>query len=168
MAYPAVHALPALSLDPAVYPWSDALPGLRPACAVPASLAQQAGAPSADALLLAAFDSPLVQAALLDEAGRILRVNAAWRIFGREHGQRDRQFGVGRNYLHVCDQAVGEGAHEARQVALGIRQVLGGMRSYFHLAYPLHAPGGVRWWNVHVTRLDEPVQRRAIVVHEPL
>ncbi|MEI7446121.1 MAG: PAS domain-containing protein, partial [Burkholderiales bacterium] len=70
-----------------------------------------------------AFDAMPASIGVLDGDGRIVAVNAAWRRFGEENGSTDPGFGVGRNYLEVCDAARDEGP-EVAAVADGLRDVL--------------------------------------------
>lgn len=78
--------------------------------------------------------------ALVDGEGRILAVNDSWRRFANANAMQSASFGVGDNYLNVCDRAQGECAEEAVVVAAGIRQVLSGAIAQFVLEYPCHAP----------------------------
>jgi PAS domain-containing protein len=64
--------------------------------------------------------------ALLDPHGRVLSVNDTWRRFADANGLRSPAYGVGLNYLEVCDRARGKGAEGAREAAEGIRAVLRG------------------------------------------
>jgi len=62
--------------------------------------------PSANALgALKALKSLPVSVAILDRAGSIVAVNAAWRAFGRRNGLRMPRYGVGANYLHYSVSA---------------------------------------------------------------
>jgi two-component system NtrC family sensor kinase len=75
---------------------------------------------------------------VLDEAGRIIAVNRAWKQFAEANHKvgaeflntgGDGGFGEGANYLTVCDHSIGADASEAFEVAAGIRAVLEGKRS---------------------------------------
>jgi diguanylate cyclase (GGDEF)-like protein/PAS domain S-box-containing protein len=92
--------------------------------------------------------------ALLDAEGNLIDVNNQWREYGLEnaYGTAD-DYGVGRNYLSICDQAMGSYAREAAEVARGIRAVLSGYRNSFALEYPCHAPDRSRWFRVMVNSL---------------
>jgi PAS domain S-box-containing protein len=91
------------------------------------------------------FDSDFLpySMALLDEKGRILAVNAAWRRFGRDNNADDTtSTGVGVNYLDIC-QASGDASGVAAYN--GIRDVLEGRAEEFELVYPCHSPVQARW-----------------------
>lgn len=90
--------------------------------------------------------------ALLDPSGQILDVNDQWRHFGRANGNPDPSFGVGSNYLTICERA-SDRAHEARQALDGLREILHGQRESMHLEYPCHAPDQKRWFRMAANRL---------------
>ena len=48
--------------------------------------------------------------AVLDEAGLIITVNKAWRQLADANGLAWDDYGVGRNYLEVCEFAEGDNA----------------------------------------------------------
>ena len=91
--------------------------------------------------------------ALLDSDGVIRDVNERWRHFGQLNDYADPDFGLGRNYLAICEQAKGDCSDEARQVAAGIRGVLAGETSEFALEYPCHSPDQKRWFRVMAPRV---------------
>src|SRR5487761_2417073 len=64
--------------------------------------------------------------ALLDVRGVIISVNEAWRRFAGANAIQGAGYGIGLDYLEICDGARGDGAAEAHQVAEGIRSVLAG------------------------------------------
>jgi PAS domain S-box-containing protein len=103
--------------------------------------------------------------AILDERGTIVEVNAAWDRFAREH-QFGGEHGVGDNYLKVCDSVSGDFPSTASPVAAGIRAVMAGQQTEFHLEYPCHSSQERRWFVVRATRFagDGPV--RVVVAHE--
>ena len=107
--------------------------------------------------------------ALLDAEGWILDVNEQWRHFGREGQSRDPQFGVGSNYLAICDEASGECTEDARAAGAGVRAVLAGERESFVLEYPCHGPDQEQWYRMmasRVTTADEADEATgAVVMH---
>jgi len=113
----------------------------------------------------AMLDALPANVALLGPTGTILAVNESWRRFAQANDCRDPAFGVGRNYLEVCDQAVGDGAEAARLVARRIRDVLTGQQEKFALEYSCHAPDEQRWFRLVVTRLPEGQRAGAVVMH---
>jgi PAS domain-containing protein len=73
--------------------------------------------------------------ALLDTQGLIISVNEAWQRFGSANVLQGPGYGIGVNYLEICDSAREDDASEAHQVAKGIRSVLGGGVKSFSIEY---------------------------------
>lgn len=107
--------------------------------------------------------------ALLAPDGRIVDVNANWRSFALRNAFGDDRLGVGENYLAVCEQARGEEAGQARELAAALRAVLAGQRDSFSQEYPCHSPEEERWFRVSVNQLsrasDEHGEPGAVVMH---
>ncbi|MEO8605849.1 MAG: PAS domain S-box protein [bacterium] len=103
--------------------------------------------------------------ALLDAAGSIVTVNQAWKRFADAHLLNDPSFGVGTNYLEVCDRAQGACAEESQAAAHGIRAVLRGEMPVFSLEYPCHAPERPRWYRLMATPLVPGRTDGAVVMH---
>ena len=59
--------------------------------------------PESQRFLQAALDALSAHIAVLDADGTIRAVNAAWRRFADANGFRGARFGVGSNYLDVCE-----------------------------------------------------------------
>lgn len=109
------------------------------------------------------------QVAILDRAGRIVEVNAGWRLFALENGLGEACRFEGTDYFAVCREAEGPDAGEAMRATQGIRDVLAGRIPAFSLEYPCHSPHNKRWFLLMVTPL---VHREdiagAIVAHLPI
>ncbi|WP_376690506.1 EAL domain-containing protein [Wenzhouxiangella sp. EGI_FJ10409] len=93
--------------------------------------------------------------AMLDKCGKIMDVNDQWRHFGEQNQFRNggSDFGVGTNYVRLCEAAEGECSKEAQTVADGLKDVLGGKRETFALEYPCHSPDKKRWFRAMFSRL---------------
>ena len=105
--------------------------------------------------------------ALLDAQGIIISVNDAWRQFAAANALQGPQFGIGVDYLALCDSASGDGATEARQAAAGIRAVLApgrGAKS-FSLEYPCHSPTQQRWFLMTATPFADDPPVGVVVMH---
>ena len=105
--------------------------------------------------------------ALLDAQGIIISVNDAWRQFAATNALQGPQFGIGVDYLALCDSASGDGATEARQAAAGIRSVLAsgaGAKSY-SLEYPCHSPTQQRWFLMTATPFADAPPVGVVVMH---
>jgi diguanylate cyclase (GGDEF)-like protein len=103
--------------------------------------------------------------AVLDSQGLIVSVNDAWRRFADDNTLHGPRYGLGTNYLRVCDRAWGAHSDEARQVAAGIRAVLHDRLERFLIEYPCHSPTEQRWFLMTVTPLDETRPSGAVVMH---
>ncbi len=100
--------------------------------------------------------------AVLDRAGTIIAVNAAWNAFARANGDPTlHSTGTGVNYFDVCRRATGSDAARARA---GIEGVLDGTLPQFSMEYPCHSPGEQRWFLLDATPLAVP-GAGAVVVH---
>lgn len=108
--------------------------------------------------------------AVLDESGRILSANAAWRKFGASvSAQGPAPETEGANYLEVCDRAAAGGSDEAeyaRRAAEGIRRVIAGTCETFAMEYPCGTPDGQLWFLCRVTRFTSDGPLRIVVTHD--
>ena len=103
--------------------------------------------------------------ALIDAEGVIIAVNEGWRRFALCNRLIGQDFCVGRNYIQVCEEAVGEHSQGALEVARGLREVLGGARLNFILEYPCHSPTQKRWFRLMATPLRDDRKAGAVVMH---
>jgi PAS domain S-box-containing protein len=112
------------------------------------------------------LDSLAPHAALLDASGTIIAVNESWRQFAEKNRLRLPDYGVGTNYLTVCDTATGAFSDEAPLASQGIRAVLTGERDSFSLEYPCHSPIEERWFVMRVSRFKGSDPLRVLVMHD--
>jgi PAS domain S-box-containing protein len=103
--------------------------------------------------------------ALVDLHGVIVSTNQAWRKFATANALQGPTFGLGQNYLDVCERAVGECSEEAHKAAAGIRAVLNGETNEFQLEYPCDSPTEKRWYQLVVTPMGNKVPEGAVVMH---
>jgi PAS domain S-box-containing protein len=103
--------------------------------------------------------------ALVDTRGIIVSVNEAWRQFAGANVLQSSGFGIGLDYLEICDRARGVGSSGAREVAAGIRSVLGGAVAAFSMEYPCHSPTAQRWFLLTVTPLALDRPNGVVVMH---
>jgi len=116
--------------------------------------------------LQSSLDSLSAHIAIIDQAGTILAVNAAWRRFAGDNNFIGELCGVGTNYLEVCNKGEGDFGDDAHAVADGIREILDGRRDAYYLEYPCHSPVDERWFGVRVTRFVGEGPVRAVIAHE--
>lgn len=103
--------------------------------------------------------------AMLNSRGEIISVNEAWRQFATDNKLLDPEYGVGLNYLEVCDAAHGLDADESHQVCAGIRSVLTGSVKSYSVEYPCHSPTENRWFLMTVTPLADELPHGAVAMH---
>lgn len=103
--------------------------------------------------------------AVLDEAGLIITVNKAWRQFADANGLAWDDYGVGRNYLEVCEFAEGDNAIEAGAALEGILEVMTNRQDEWSLEYPCHSPAERRWFFMYVFRYEDNGNLRTAVIH---
>jgi len=103
--------------------------------------------------------------AILDEAGTILKVNAAWRRFGDGNGLKWKKHGIGKNYFHICRSADGEDAEMAMGVVRAMVEIAEGKREVFRQEYPCHSPEEKRWFFVQISGFFDDDLPRIVVSH---
>jgi PAS domain S-box-containing protein len=114
----------------------------------------------------ATIDALRANLCVLDETGTILTVNQAWIDFADANPPVPDHYGVGANYLSICDSAVGVNSDEAAPFAAGLRAIMQRKRDDFMLEYPCHTPGGIqRWFSVRVARFRWDGPPRLVVSH---
>jgi PAS domain S-box-containing protein len=109
------------------------------------------------------LESLPAEAAALDETGIILAVNEAWRRFARTNGFWGDHYGVGQNYLTVC-QSVNP-KHDYGAAAHGLESVLSGTAPNFELEFPYEVSESTRWFRLTVTPLRSTKAAGALVMH---
>jgi PAS domain-containing protein len=113
------------------------------------------------------IDALATELAILDDRGRILMVNRAWREFGSDNDPGGRDF-VGASYLAACASAApgSEGAQDARRFAEALRDLIAGRRERVELEYPCHSPDEQRWFLARAARFISDGELRIVVTHE--
>ncbi|MBL8162861.1 MAG: PAS domain S-box protein [Anaerolineae bacterium] len=119
----------------------------------------------AEGFVKGALDALGAHVAILDETGVIIHVNKAWRTFAEENSYAGKDYGIGSNYLKVCEAAA-RSSEEARAVAKGIRSVRQRETEEFHTEYPCHSPTERRWFVVRITRFNWYGLTRLVVAHQ--
>jgi two-component system NarL family sensor kinase len=122
----------------------------------------QAEIEQATELLQGSLDAMDAHIALIDDAGRIVAVNEAWRDAAASGKLADP--GLGAPYLELCGQMAPE--LDKAKVARGLRSLLTGRRHSFGLAYVLTTPEGVRWRRLRINRFRHGQALRLIASHE--
>jgi diguanylate cyclase (GGDEF)-like protein/PAS domain S-box-containing protein len=103
--------------------------------------------------------------AVLDVAGRVLSVNEMWGRLTSGNALHGPAYGVGNNYLDMCDRVRGKNSSEAHRAAEGIRSVLAGRRQSFSMEYPCDLPTERRWFLLTTTPLAVDLPGGAVIMH---
>ena len=118
-------------------------------------------------LLQATLDALAIRVVVLDEVGRIVLANAAWRRFADTCGFAAMNHGVGMNYLTFCETAAQSSA-ELESLSEGIRAVLGQQRSEFVSEYPCRNSDTCGWFRRRISGFLFAGMPHALVSYEPL
>ncbi|WP_281750797.1 diguanylate cyclase [Thermodesulfomicrobium sp. WS] len=120
------------------------------------------------AALRAVFDSLAEHVAVLDHQGVIRMVNAPWQRFVADNGG-DPQKIVGKSYLEVCATVRKMGSEQADQALFGLREILAGRLTGFHMEYPCHSPTQRRWFVLYARPwMMDGELHGAVVSHLPI
>jgi signal transduction histidine kinase len=109
-------------------------------------------------LLQSSLDALTKQIAILDEHGRIIAVNQAWRRFAEGNGISGPAHGIGAGYLDV---AVPSGRRFS-----AMEDVIAGLRPSFRALYQIASPGCDRWFTIRAFRFRIGDAARILVSHE--
>lgn len=134
---------------------------------LPADQALVSAVDGAEALLRTTLDALSAHIAVLDDTGTVIAVNAAWRRFAERNGYRGTNFGVGENYLDVCQRSA-EVSEEAALTAGALREIIAGERASFRMEYPCESYDGLKWFQLRMTCSAATPARRIVIAHEDI
>lgn len=120
----------------------------------------------AEIFIQSALDALSAHTAIINEIGKIVMVNTAWRQFAIDNLYKHPTFGLGLNYLEVCDRAAQLGSSETHDVALGILDVIAGRSLDFEMEYACHSPTTKRWFALHVSRFFWDGEIHVMISHQ--
>ncbi len=101
------------------------------------------------------LDSLEAQLAVIDHAGIIRYVNAAWLKSAREDGGDGRGLGVDTNYLAVCQP----------DVLNSLVAILNGELDHFEMEYECGIPSEERWYVMTALPLSQHASGWAVITH---
>lgn len=105
---------------------------------------------------------------VLDEHGRIIAVNRAWRDFAAANGGDPDAVCEGVSYLTVCDESASMELEVAHTVGSAIRSILAGRQQHFMYEYECSSPVRTRWFAMSVTRFPGDGPTRLVVMHDEI
>ncbi len=111
------------------------------------------------------LDSLDHQIAVIDSAGEIIHVNAAWTAFGASNGMPSSYDWRGKNYLQVCDTGGNDRDPKIDGVAEGIRRVISGSSDEFSAEYPCHSKRIRRWFMMRIATMKGEGARSYLISH---
>jgi len=103
--------------------------------------------------------------AVLNKKGKIIVVNDAWKKFTLINNLGLPDYGIGYNYLALCDKAMGIDNANITKIAKGIDEVINGNQSLYILEYPWNANGEKRWYQLMAAPLLDSKHKGAVVQH---
>jgi diguanylate cyclase (GGDEF)-like protein/PAS domain S-box-containing protein len=103
--------------------------------------------------------------AVLDGGGRVTSVNDMWGQLTAGNPLHGPAYGVGSDYLELCEKQRGPDAVDAHAASAGIRAVLAGTKKSYSMEYPCVLPSGQRWFLLTSTPLSADRRRGAVVMH---
>lgn len=112
-----------------------------------------------------AIDDLSANIAVLDETGRIIRVNRAWCEFADANGFHLDHYGVGCQYLDVFPDS-----DDAALTCIkrGLEQLLSGEQTTFYQDYACHSPSVKRWFRIRGSSRQQNDQRLILLSHEDI
>lgn len=113
------------------------------------------------------LDALTVPVAVLEQRGIIVAVNDAWRALVQANSPGSSDFFVGMSYSEVGERVCGPGQHWVEAATEGIRAVLAG-QPQFLLDYACHSQADQRWFQLHVTRLEQGGTAFGFVAHHDI
>jgi PAS domain S-box-containing protein len=112
------------------------------------------------------LDALSAQVAILDETGKIVAANRAWRSFADANQPVLVGMLEGANYLELFASADGAGAEHAAAIVAGVEAVMRGDRQEFVFESSCRSLREKRWFNARVTRFSGDGPLRIVVAHE--
>lgn len=122
---------------------------------------------ASERLFSATLDTLSAAMAILDEAGRILAVNAAWVDFGNGWNPLVHGLKPGEDYRALCSRLMAEQGVQA-DIALGTLEVMEGGLETFIAEYSEGGPDPMRWYAVTVSRFEDEGLKRIVLAHREI
>lgn len=114
------------------------------------------------------LDSLSAHIAIINDKGKILDTNRAWREYAAKSGMPEGYDSIGDNYLEICDTAKGDDGANARAIAAGVRKVIEGSVNELLLDYPCHSDDGPHWYYLRAIRMSGGGPVRVVISHEEI
>jgi signal transduction histidine kinase len=115
-------------------------------------------------VLQSTIDALDARIALLDENINIIAVNESWRRFAESNGDAGDGYGVGKNYMEICQSSTD--GEEAQAIKEGLRGLVTGASSDFSLVYNCSDGGNECWFQLKASRFLSQGVLRLALAHE--
>jgi two-component system NarL family sensor kinase len=112
-------------------------------------------------LLQSSLDALSAHIAILDNTGRIIAVNAAWRKAAELAARSGENYFVGANYLEECERAR---SHQ-RMIGAGLRRVMRNEIDEFRCEFASDIIAGA-WFQLRGTRFGAEAELRLVLAYE--
>lgn len=120
----------------------------------------------AEEFIRSAFDGISSHIAVVDDKGKILAVNKAWRAFADANQPILVNVNEGSNYIEACERAIGEEAISAQEFAKHLKAILAGEIEFYEMEYPCHSDSENRWFIARISKFPGDGNPKAIIAHE--
>lgn len=114
------------------------------------------------------LDALSTKIAILDEGGKIIALNQAWKREGKSSYPFGADYPLGVNYLEGLGRRKRQWSAEAAQLGEGIRQVILNQASEFTLEYACSGEPETRTFLARITRFRGEGPTRVVVAHEDI
>ncbi len=103
--------------------------------------------------------------ALLDNEGKVLKINDEWIQFGKANDLHHSYEHIGKNYIEISEKSSGRDSKDGKRMAKGLKKILSGSGEYFTMEYPCDSLTEKRWYKVEVRPYKSLHQNGAVVMH---
>ena len=107
-------------------------------------------------------------AVVINGEGTIQCTNTAWTEYGNSKGCTFTDRWLDINYLDVCNTSASAGNEYSQSAAQGIRQIISGEQTQFHLDYPCDAPDKMHWYRMTINPLQQISQPSYLIRHQEI
>jgi len=115
-------------------------------------------------LLKLSLDSLKSNIVILNKRGAIVEVNQSWCRFVRDNDLHWKNYGVGKNYLDICESELED--KYAELACEGIKKILAGEEKEFSMEYPYHSSGEKHWFSMQASSFDFKDSKCVMIVHD--
>ena len=105
---------------------------------------------------------------VVNDQGKIVKVNLNWNKFAIENGIDPNIEWTGQNYLEVCKKLTGISNESAGEAFKAIKAILRGEESDFELEYPGQKSNKAQWFRMQATSFEFEGSFFATIIHQDI